>query len=117
MATTVAARLQQGNAVPFRGEQRFISVRPVAFSGGRCRKRRRSRRAAGTEPSASIGKRLFDIAVASAALLSLAPFLIAIAIVIKLTSPGPVLFCQHRYGYRNRRFKIYKFRSMRVDVC
>jgi lipopolysaccharide/colanic/teichoic acid biosynthesis glycosyltransferase len=117
MATTVAARLQQSSAVPFRGEQRFISARPVACGGGRYRRRRRSRRALGTEPSASIGKRIFDIAVASTALLSFAPFLIAIAIVIKLTSPGPVLFCQRRYGYRNRRFKIYKFRSMRVDVC
>jgi lipopolysaccharide/colanic/teichoic acid biosynthesis glycosyltransferase len=48
--------------------------------------------------------------------LFLAPLLIVIAIVIKITSPGPVLFHQYRYGYRNRFFKIYKFRSMRVSA-
>ena len=42
--------------------------------------------------------------------------LIAVAFAIKLTSPGPALFFQYRYGYRNRRFGIYKFRSMRVDA-
>ncbi|MEH2476398.1 exopolysaccharide biosynthesis polyprenyl glycosylphosphotransferase [Nitrobacteraceae bacterium AZCC 2161] len=68
------------------------------------------------EPSASIGKRLFDIAVTSAVLLFFAPLLIAVAIAIKATSPGPVLFHQYRYGYRNRFFKIYKFRSMRTDA-
>lgn len=68
------------------------------------------------EPSASIGKRLFDIAVASAVLLFFAPLLIAVAIAIKATSPGPILFHQYRYGYRNRFFKIYKFRSMRTDA-
>jgi lipopolysaccharide/colanic/teichoic acid biosynthesis glycosyltransferase len=46
----------------------------------------------------------------------LAPLLIAVAVAIKLTSPGPALFFQYRYGYRNRRFRIYKFRSMRVDA-
>jgi lipopolysaccharide/colanic/teichoic acid biosynthesis glycosyltransferase len=42
--------------------------------------------------------------------------LIAIVVAIKVTSPGPVLFFQYRYGYRNRFFKIYKFRSMRADA-
>jgi exopolysaccharide biosynthesis polyprenyl glycosylphosphotransferase len=116
MATTIAARLQQNDAVPYRSERQFISVRPVACGSGRYRGRRRLRRTMRAEPSASVGKRIFDIAVASAALLSFAPFLIAIAIAIKLTSPGPVMFCQHRYGYRNRRFRIYKFRTMRVDA-
>jgi polysaccharide biosynthesis protein PslA len=69
------------------------------------------------EPSASISKRMFDIAIAGAALLFLAPLLIVIAVLIKVTSPGPVLFHQYRYGYRNRFFKIYKFRSMRTNVC
>ena len=81
-----------------------------AYKGG---PRRRTVR---KEPSASIGKRVFDVAVASAALLFLAPLLIAVAIAIKLTSRGPVLFHQYRYGYRNRSFKIYKFRSMRTDL-
>jgi lipopolysaccharide/colanic/teichoic acid biosynthesis glycosyltransferase len=45
------------------------------------------------------------------------PLLIAIAIAIKLTSHGPVLFHQYRYGFGNRFFKIYKFRTMRIDAC
>ena len=68
------------------------------------------------EPAASLNKRVFDIVVAGAALLFFAPLLITVAIAIKLTSSGPVLFVQRRYGYRNRSFKIYKFRTMRTDA-
>jgi Undecaprenyl-phosphate glucose phosphotransferase len=49
-------------------------------------------------------------------LLLLAPLFIAIAMAIKLTSPGPVLFRQPRYGYNNRIFEVLKFRTMRVDL-
>jgi polysaccharide biosynthesis protein PslA len=116
MATTIAIRSNQDNVMPLRKERRLISVRPVECPGSHAHRGRRSRRAARSESSASIGKRVFDIAVASAALLFLAPFLIAVAIAIKATSPGPVLFHQYRYGYRNRFFRIYKFRSMRTDA-
>jgi exopolysaccharide biosynthesis polyprenyl glycosylphosphotransferase len=44
------------------------------------------------------------------------PLLIAIAIAIKLTSPGPVLFRQPRHGYNNRVFEVLKFRTMRQDL-
>ena len=111
-----AGRLNQDNVMSLRKERRLISVRPVECAGSSKYRSRRSRRAARSEPSASIGKRLFDIAVASAALLFFAPFLIAVAVAIKVTSPGPVLFFQYRYGYRNRFFKIYKFRTMRTDA-
>ncbi len=57
-------------------------------------------------------KRLLDVAAAGLGLLVLAPLLIGIAIAIKITSPGPVFFRQKRYGYHNRRFWIYKFRTM-----
>ena len=57
-------------------------------------------------------KRMFDMLAAGAGLLFLAPLLIVIVIAIKSTSPGPVLFRQRRYGYRNHRFQIYKFRTM-----
>jgi polysaccharide biosynthesis protein PslA len=121
MATTIAVRLDQDNVMPIPMERRSISVRPVECAGSRVYRSsgssRRSCRMTRNEPSASITKRMFDIAVAGAALLFFAPLLIAIAIAIKLTSPGPVLFHQYRYGYRNRFFKIYKFRSMRVSVC
>jgi exopolysaccharide biosynthesis polyprenyl glycosylphosphotransferase len=64
------------------------------------------------EPGRSRLKRMFDVAVAGSVLMFFAPLLAAIAIAIKLTSPGPVLFRQYRYGYRNHRFRIYKFRTM-----
>lgn len=59
-------------------------------------------------------KRGIDIAVAGATLLALMPLLAIVAIAIKLDSPGPVLFNQHRCGFNGRCFKIRKFRTMRV---
>jgi exopolysaccharide biosynthesis polyprenyl glycosylphosphotransferase len=117
MAQPIAVRLDQNNVMPLRMGRRLISVRPVECAGSSKYRSRRSRRALRIEPSASIGKRLFDIAVASAALLFFAPLLVAVAVAIKVTSPGPVLFVQYRYGYRNRSFKIYKFRTMRTNAC
>jgi lipopolysaccharide/colanic/teichoic acid biosynthesis glycosyltransferase len=57
-------------------------------------------------------KRTVDIIGAAFGLILLAPLLIGIAIAIKATSPGPAFFRQKRYGYHNRRFWIYKFRTM-----
>lgn len=57
-------------------------------------------------------KRLFDIAVSATALVALFPFLALVAVVIKLTSSGPVIFRQSRCGLNGRRFTMYKFRSM-----
>jgi exopolysaccharide biosynthesis polyprenyl glycosylphosphotransferase len=57
-------------------------------------------------------KRLTDIAIAAAGLVVLAPFVAAIAVLIRLTSPGPVIFRQVRCGLNGRRFLFYKFRSM-----
>lgn len=57
-------------------------------------------------------KRLFDIAVSGTALLLLLPVLAAVAIAIKLDSPGPVFFRQPRIGFGNRMFNMLKFRSM-----
>lgn len=61
-------------------------------------------------------KRLFDLAVASAATVALSPILLAAALAVKLTSPGPVLFRQPRIGRDARPFNIYKFRSMRIEA-
>jgi exopolysaccharide biosynthesis polyprenyl glycosylphosphotransferase len=61
-------------------------------------------------------KRGFDVAAAVAGLLLLAPLLAAIAAAIKLTSPGPVLFAQERYGLNRRIFRMYKFRTMVADA-
>ncbi len=61
-------------------------------------------------------KRLFDLAVAAVGLIVLAPFLVAIAIAIKLDSPGPVLFSQIRAGLDGRPFRMYKLRTMVTDA-
>lgn len=62
-----------------------------------------------------MAKRLLDIVVSSTLLIGLAPLFAAIAIGIKLTSRGPVIFRQHRYGLDGREIVIYKFRTMRVQ--
>ncbi len=62
----------------------------------------------------SLLKRFSDIVFASTALLLLWPVMLAIAIGIKLTSAGPVLFRQRRYGLDGAEIMVYKFRSMKV---
>jgi exopolysaccharide biosynthesis polyprenyl glycosylphosphotransferase len=57
-------------------------------------------------------KRLTDVAIAAAGLIVLTPFMIMIALAIRLSSPGPVIFRQVRCGLNGRRFLFYKFRSM-----
>jgi exopolysaccharide biosynthesis polyprenyl glycosylphosphotransferase len=60
-------------------------------------------------------KRGFDIAFSTAVLLVSAPLMLTIAALVKLTSPGPVLFAQSRVGFKGDVFKMYKFRTMRVS--
>lgn len=62
-------------------------------------------------------KRLMDIGISTAALIVGAPVLALIALIIKLDSPGPVIFKQERHGFNNRIFSVYKFRSMRNDAA
>jgi lipopolysaccharide/colanic/teichoic acid biosynthesis glycosyltransferase len=57
-------------------------------------------------------KRFFDLTVAIAALIAFAPLFALIAVAIKLSSRGPVLFTQERIGWQGRKFRIIKFRSM-----
>lgn len=61
------------------------------------------------------GKPLFDLIVASLFLLILSPLLAAVALFVRLTTPGPALFRQTRIGRDNRPFELYKFRSMYAD--
>lgn len=61
-------------------------------------------------------KRLSDIIVSLIVLTTMFPFFIIIAIIIKLTSKGPILFKQERIGKDGKPFKIIKFRSMYVDA-
>lgn len=61
-------------------------------------------------------KRLFDVVASGLGLLTLAPVLLVVAIWIKLDSKGPVFYRQVRVGYKNRDFRIFKFRSMRMGA-
>ena len=65
--------------------------------------------------TSGIIKRLSDIIIASCLLILLSPLLIAIALIIKATSPGSAIFKQHRYGLDGEKITVYKFRSMRVS--
>ncbi len=62
---------------------------------------------------AELLKRLFDLGVAACALLLLSPLLLAVALAIRLDSPGPVFFRQERVGRHGVPFRIHKFRTMR----
>ena len=61
-------------------------------------------------------KRLIDIVGSGLGMIVLSPLFIAIALAVKLTSKGPVFFCQTRVGRYGRHFKFWKFRSMRTDA-
>ena len=60
-------------------------------------------------------KRIFDIAVSGIGLIVLSPLLLLIAVGVKLSSPGPILFKQTRVGYGRKEFQMLKFRSMKVN--
>ncbi|MEX2106646.1 MAG: sugar transferase [Solirubrobacterales bacterium] len=61
-------------------------------------------------------RRVFDLVIAIAMIVLLAPLLIAVAIAVRLDSRGPALFRQRRVGHLERQFTLFKFRSMRVDA-
>jgi lipopolysaccharide/colanic/teichoic acid biosynthesis glycosyltransferase len=69
-----------------------------------------------TSAGYAIAKRWLDALIAGTSLVLLSPFLLVIAVVVKLDSDGPVLFSQQRVGYRGRPFWILKFRSMHVHA-
>ena len=73
-----------------------ISLRPVRLTGAQ-----------------TVVKRLFDIGVASLGVMVASPVMGMIALAVKLTSPGPILFRQTRVGQRGRPFTMLKFRTMR----
>jgi exopolysaccharide biosynthesis polyprenyl glycosylphosphotransferase len=77
----------------------FISVREVALSG-----------------ADRIVKRTFDIVCTSLGLIALAPVMIVLALLVKLSSPGPVFYGQERIGRDGREFRMLKFRTMRTDA-
>ncbi len=69
-----------------------------------------------TDPLNAIAKRAVDILGAAFALLLFSPVMLLAAALVKLTSPGPLIYSQERVGLHNRTFKMYKFRSMVVQA-
>nr|ALS92215.1 WcaJ_sugtrans: undecaprenyl-phosphate glucose [uncultured bacterium] len=64
-----------------------------------------------------IAKRAEDVILSSALLIILLPLMLGTAIAIRLDSPGPTLFRQNRFGFRNELIRIYKFRTMHIEHC
>lgn len=63
-----------------------------------------------------IGKQVFDFVAAAIVLFLISPLMLAIALAIKISSKGPVIFTQKRVGLNGRIFKMYKFRSMCINA-
>jgi len=59
-----------------------------------------------------IGKRVLDIVISLLGLIILSPVILVVAILVRIKLGGPVIFCQKRPGYKEKVFKLYKFRSM-----
>lgn len=61
-------------------------------------------------------KRIVDVVVSAAGLIALTPLIIYVAIRVRFSSPGPILYSQERVGLKRKKFRIHKFRSMYVDA-
>ena len=66
--------------------------------------------------SSSFFKRLMDIVLSILAIIAFSPVFLITALLVKITSPGPIIFSQVRVGRYGRHFKFYKFRSMYIDA-
>ncbi|HUG06695.1 MAG TPA: sugar transferase [Candidatus Limnocylindria bacterium] len=67
-------------------------------------------------PIAARVKRAIDVAASLALIVVFAPLILALIVLIKLTSPGPAIFVQRRIGFRCNEFGMYKFRTMIADA-
>jgi lipopolysaccharide/colanic/teichoic acid biosynthesis glycosyltransferase len=72
--------------------------------------------AAGEPQWQTVVRRAADLLLATVVVVLLSPLLLALAIAIRLDSPGPALFRQRRVGHGEREFTVFKFRSMRSDA-
>jgi exopolysaccharide biosynthesis polyprenyl glycosylphosphotransferase len=68
------------------------------------------------EAGQRVAKRLFDVAVSAGLIVLSSPFLTVLALMVKLDSPGPILFRQERVGFEGAPFKMLKFRTMVADA-
>jgi Undecaprenyl-phosphate glucose phosphotransferase len=62
-------------------------------------------------------KEIEDRVIAAVAIILLSPVMIGVALAVKFTSKGPVIFRQKRHGFNNQLVEVYKFRSMYTDMC
>lgn len=62
-----------------------------------------------------LAKRLFDIVFSLFAIVVMSPFMLIVALGVRMTSPGPIVFRQERVGLNRRTFTMYKFRSMKMQ--
>jgi len=107
--------IEAGSAVrlPFRGRQKAADLyRPGARSAHRITDRRLIRKVRAANGPL---KRAFDVLVSLTALIFLAPAFLTIALLIKLTNPGPIFYRHTRVGRQGERFECLKFRSMATD--
>ena len=81
-----------------------IAHSPAAYMSGQPKDARRA-----------IVKRIADIAFATALLVLFSPVLLATAVAVKASSPGPIIFRQRRHGFNNQIIRVWKFRSMQND--
>ena len=68
------------------------------------------------EGGQGVAKRLFDVFVSSLLIILSSPMMAVVAVIVKLESPGPVLFKQERVGMEGEPFRMFKFRSMVIDA-
>jgi len=69
-----------------------------------------------TDEVGAVAKRVVDIVLSAIGLVAFAPIYLAVVIAIKRLDPGPAIFAHERLGLRGKRFRLLKFRSMRVDA-
>jgi polysaccharide biosynthesis protein PslA len=65
----------------------------------------------------AFAKRMQDIVIAGAGLVVALPVMAVVALLVRLDSPGPILFRQRRHGFNNEEIVVWKFRSMRADAA
>lgn len=92
---TMAARINKRPISPWNAPAAIIAKPPLRDWGG-------------------VAKRMIDIAGALTALIVLSPIILFCALAVMIESPGPVFFIQERAGYRNKPFRMFKFRTMHV---
>ena len=108
------ATLRSAVVVRADGREQIVTVGGLALPAS---KDRDWKNVALRKPWNFAAKRVLDIVVSALALMMLLPFFLAIAFAIKWESNGPVFFMQNRWGRGGKMIRIFKFRSMRNDLC